>query len=91
MRSALNKRLDAVEENLGEGLCVVVYRGIPPYYVQAHKLGEYGKRTEPFLIDTPEELEAYIASLPKSAKVVQIVTEEGEPTVPSSEICSWGE
>ena len=91
MRSALNKRLDAVEENLGEGLFVVIYRGLPPYFVQEHKPGNQGKVTEPFQIATTEELEAYVASLPRSSKVIEVVCEaEGEPTVFSSDIYSWG-
>ena len=92
MRSALNKRLDAVEQNLGQGVYVVVFRGIPPYFVLEQNPGNQGKRTEPLLIDTPEELEVYLNSLPKSAKVVQIVCEvEGEPTFLSSEMYSWGQ
>ncbi|NLE21092.1 MAG: hypothetical protein GX623_09790 [Clostridiales bacterium] len=88
----MTKRLEAVEESFGQGMYVVVYRGLPPYYVQASDPGSRGNYTEPLLIETPAELEAYLDSLPRSAKVVEIVCEEeGEPTVPSSEIYSWGQ
>ncbi len=90
MRSTLRKRLDTVEDNLGKGLCVVIYKGLPPYYVLEQKPGDRCKVNEPLIINTPEELEAYRLSLPRSAYVVEIVTDKGEPTVPSSEIYSWG-
>ncbi len=91
MKSALHKRLDAVEESFGKGMCVVIYKGIPPYYVQEQHPGNDRQQTEPLLINTPEELEAYKLSLPRSAFVVEVVTDvEGEPTVLSSEIYSWG-
>jgi hypothetical protein len=91
MRSSLHKRLDAVEESFGEGIHVVVYKGLPPYYVDEHKPENYDKVTEPILFDTPEELEAYINSLPKSAQVIEIVLEGEGPDFPSSEIYSWGQ
>ncbi len=91
MRSTLSKRLDAVEESIGKGMCIVIYKGLPPYYVQEQHPGNDHQHIEPLLIDTPEELEAYKLSLPRSAFAVEIVTDaEGEPTVPSSEIYSWG-
>lgn len=94
MRSTLRKRLDAAEGNLGKGLCVVIYKGLPPYYVLEQKPGNSGKATEPILINTPEELDAYILSLPRSAFVVQIVSgaidDNGDARdVPSSDIYSW--
>jgi hypothetical protein len=95
MRSTLRKRLDAVEDNLGNGLCVVIYKGLPPYYVLEQRPGDRCKANEPLLINTPEELETYKLSLPRSAFVVQVVggavDDNGDAQdVPSSEIYSWG-
>ncbi len=80
MRSSMNKRLDAVEQSFGKDTYIVVWRGLPPYIVVVQHLREHS-RDEPFLISTPEELDTYLASLPKSTNHVIIDFKD----IPSSE------
>lgn len=83
MRTALHKRLDTIEQSFGRDTYIVVWRGLPPYVVVVQHLREHS-RDEPFLINTPEELDAYLASLPKSTN--HVIIDFGD--MPSSEAYS---
>jgi len=74
MKSSIRKRIDALEQGFGEDLYVVIWKGFPPYVVCVHHLNDHSN-DEPFLINTPEELEAYRNSLPASAQCVTVVVD----------------
>lgn len=71
MKASIRKRLEAVEQSIGQNIFVCVYMGTPPIYVVLQRLGTCSG-SETLVIETNEELESYLDSLPNASSVIII-------------------
>jgi|LSQX01.1.fsa_nt_gb hypothetical protein len=85
MKASVDKRLKAIENQVAGDLYVCVFKGIPPHMAQIHHLDKQEKE-EPVIFENDVDLDAWLASLPESAKTVVITCEN----VTGVELYSFG-